>query len=65
MRWLKSLFAWHEVEGVGGGVWRYEENAVTGARRAYRVMGGHQPQNIWWLKRLPKPISAPPPSHDD
>lgn len=47
-RWLRALFGWHDVRCSG--VWLYQENAVTGARRARRVLTGlHQPIDFDWL----------------
>ncbi|MBS7545104.1 hypothetical protein [Ancylobacter oerskovii] len=40
LRLLKSLFAWRTVRDQG--VWLYQENAVTGARRAIR-----QRHTVW------------------
>lgn len=48
-RWVRSLFAWREV--FRAGVWAYEENAVTGARRARRYLGyGYSPKATNWLE---------------
>lgn len=49
MRWLKSIFAWRTVADTG--VWLYEQNDITGARRVCRVGGGHQPQAMGWVER--------------
>ncbi len=47
-RYLRSLFAWKEVRSAG--VWRYAENAVTGQRRADRVVTGVvSPVDFDWL----------------
>ena len=48
-RWLKSLFAWRKVEGIGGPIWTYSENTITGARKAIRHGGCYQPLNHDWL----------------
>ena len=48
MNWLRSLFAWETV--FRSGVFEYQENAVTGARRAYRWCGGgYSPIDMDWL----------------
>jgi hypothetical protein len=48
MRWLRSLFAWRFVRVSG--IWEYEENAVTGARRASNwCRGGYSPLDWHWL----------------
>ena len=44
---IRSWFAWRTVRDSG--VWLYEENTVTGARRVSRIGGGHQPQDLTWL----------------
>lgn len=45
---LRSMFAWHTV--FTAGVYRYEENSVTGRRRASRrFQGGYSPIDIAWL----------------
>jgi len=50
-RWLRSLFAWREVECLGiSGVWHYSQNAVTGERKALRISGGWQPVDLNWLE---------------
>lgn len=45
--WLRSLFAWEFVGELG--VWRYEQNRITGARRAYNLSGMHGPKHSQWL----------------
>jgi hypothetical protein len=46
--WLKSLFAWRNV--FDAGVYAYQENAVTGRRRALRInSGGYSPLALDWL----------------
>jgi hypothetical protein len=59
--WLRSLFAWRTVRDSG--VYLYQENAVTGARRAMRYnVGGAQPLDHDWLdRRLPRPRIHPHP----
>jgi hypothetical protein len=48
LRFLKSLFAWKTIKFEG--VYRYDENCVTGARRALRTcQGGHSPVDLDWL----------------
>lgn len=64
IRWLLSLFAWREVHdsGLWHGVWSYQENRITGARRAVRVGGGYNPLNRDWLeRRAPADLPLPPP----
>jgi hypothetical protein len=49
MRWIKSLFAWETRRDTG--VWIYQENMVTGARRIVRIArAGHQPCDFSWLE---------------
>jgi hypothetical protein len=48
IRWLKSLFAWRRVDRGSG--WAYEENRITGERRAFRFASGHQPLDSRWLR---------------
>lgn len=58
--WLRSLFAWRTVEDTG--VWRYQQNAVTGRRRLLRVGPGLQPVARQWLEGGPlKPPRGRPP----
>lgn len=40
-RWFRSLFAWRPVRNTG--VWLYEQNSVTGRRRAIDAGGCYQP----------------------
>jgi len=48
VRWVRSWFAWRRV--FVAGVWLYEENAVTGRRRASRInRGGYSPVAFDWL----------------
>lgn len=48
MRFIRSLFGWEFAEIAG--VWRYEENRVTGKRRATRIVsGGYSPVDLDWL----------------
>ena len=60
LRWLRSLIAWRTVHDSG--VWLYQENAVTGARRALRFSPGHQPRRDQWLAggAWKQPLPAPP-----
>lgn len=49
LRLIRSLFAWRTIRDQG--VWLYEENAVTGARRATRIRGDvWSPINWDWLE---------------
>lgn len=47
MRWFKALFAWRPVKRAGK--WVYEENAVTGRRRARSLSAGYTPLDLDWL----------------
>lgn len=60
IRWLRSLFAWRLVRVAG--VWAYERNAVTDARRARRILpGGHSPLDRQWLEGGDWTRLGPPP----
>lgn len=48
IRWLKSLFAWRPVRNSG--VWLYEQNELTGQRRAILISGCYQPLNYGFLR---------------
>jgi hypothetical protein len=41
INWWKALFSWKIIRETG--VWVYEENTVTGTRRALRVSSAYQP----------------------
>lgn len=59
-RWFKSLFAWREIHRAG--VFIYQENAVTGERRARRYLRtGYSPLDRAWLEHRPE-TPIPPPS---
>jgi hypothetical protein len=62
--WIKSLFAWRDVKWTP--VWRYQENSVTGRRRAIRCGSGYTPLDFDWLERRrdfhPQELNAWPPS---
>lgn len=45
---FRAAFAWETKRDTG--VWLYQENRVTGARRALYCGGGYQPLNEVWLK---------------
>jgi hypothetical protein len=48
IRWLKSLFAWESVRWAG--CYLYEENRITGRRRATTITsGGYSPIDFDWL----------------
>lgn len=47
LRWFRSLFAWREYRHSG--VWLYEQNDVTGHRRAFKVSSCYQPVDLEWL----------------
>jgi hypothetical protein len=58
MNWLAALIGWRSVSTTG--VWDYQQNKITGRRRAVRVnASGHQPQDHIWLAGL----SDQPPGH--
>jgi hypothetical protein len=46
-RWLKSLFAWRHA--FDAGVFTYEQNEITGKRRAFRCSNGYSPLDMQWL----------------
>ncbi len=48
IRWLRSIFAWETVRDSG--VWIYQENRLTDARRVIYVGPGYQPLDDYWLK---------------
>lgn len=49
-RLVRSLLAWEPV--FVAGVYRYDENRVTGQRRAERIVsGGHSPVDLDWLDK--------------
>ncbi len=64
---IRALFAWRTVRDSG--VYLYQENAITGARRTVQYSGGYQPKDFAWLTRVPDPWVGcgrqPPPSKDD
>ncbi len=47
IRLIKSLFAWRDVNIEGK--WLYQENAITGRRRAVSLSGGYSPLDFDWL----------------
>lgn len=47
IRFIRSLFAWRDAFSTGK--WLYQQNAVTGARRALEQTAGYQPLNARWL----------------
>lgn len=59
LRFLRSLFAWETVRVAG--VYLYQENRITGARRAIRrFSGGHSPVDTDWLEGLNRvPVVSP------
>ena len=46
--WLRAPFCW--AERRDSGVWIYEENTVTGERRAIWRPGCYQPLHHAWLR---------------
>jgi hypothetical protein len=50
MHWFRAFFAWETHRDTG--VWLYQQNKVTGARRVVRVhFSGYQPVDLRWLSR--------------
>ena len=50
MRWFRSIFAWRDAL-TNSPIWLYQENSVTGARRAIRIgRGSWSPLNWHWLR---------------
>lgn len=50
LRWFKSLFAWKQIRNTG--VWLYEENTVTGKRRATLINTGcWQPMDRTFMRK--------------
>ena len=48
-RFFREFGRWLTVHDTG--VWRYQENAVTGRRRILRVnLNGYQPINASWVE---------------
>lgn len=61
LRWWRSLFAWQTVMRLG--VYAYEQNEVTGARRAVRLTTGcHSPIDQIWLDTGERSKPSRPPS---
>jgi hypothetical protein len=50
-RWLRAIFAWRDVKD--NGTWAYQQNAVTGERRAVRIGACWSPKDFDWLERRP------------
>jgi hypothetical protein len=48
LKWLHSFFSWKPYRDTG--IWRYEENAVSGKRRAIKVGPCFQPLMLDWLR---------------
>lgn len=47
-RFIRSIFAWQFVKIDG--IWLYEQNAVSGRRRATEILaGGYSPVDLDWL----------------
>jgi len=53
IRAIRVFFAWRNVFNTG--VWLYQQNKITGQRRAFKVGEGHQPVSQEWLDRGHKP----------
>lgn len=47
LKFFRSLFAWEDVKSDLS--WRYQENRVTGRRRAITVNGGYACIDLDWL----------------
>ena len=67
MKWMfdaiKEGLAWRKVD-KGNGHWIYEENSITGQRRAYRnVQGGYVPLDKSWLEGKENVPFNPPHTH--
>jgi hypothetical protein len=58
-KWLRALFVWRDVRD--NGTWAYQENAVTGARRAVRIGACYSPKDMDWLERRDPPTGPMPP----
>lgn len=59
---IATPFSWEDVRDSG--VWLYQENKITGARRALPLCeGGYQPQDLEWLSICASedPANAMPP----
>jgi hypothetical protein len=50
-KWFRSLRGWQLVWDTG--IWRYEENTVTGDRFAYRHGRGWERVNRDWVEDVP------------
>lgn len=49
LSFIRSLFAWRTIRDHG--MWRYQENGVTGARRALRIEDeAYAPLDVRWLE---------------
>ena len=48
IRWLRIIFAWETKRDSG--VWIYQENRITGARRVFYRGAGYQPLDVHWLQ---------------
>lgn len=57
-RWIKVQFAWEIVRDSG--VYVYEENAITGERRAIPYSLAYQPLDREWLRNRPSPTGPHP-----
>lgn len=58
-RRIKAFFAWRDYRH--NGVWLYQENMITGQRRALKVSSCYQPLDLEWLTRgtLPALLLGP------
>jgi hypothetical protein len=46
---IRSWFAWKDIRDSG--VWLYQENTITGSRRAIRLSRTWQPLDVEWLEQ--------------
>ena len=47
-KWLRAALAWRTVP-MPASIWTYQENRITGKRRAIRTSRCFQPVNCEWL----------------
>lgn len=57
-RWIKIQFAWKQVRDSG--VYVYEENTITGQRRALPYSLAYQPLDREWLRNPVGPTGPKP-----
>lgn len=61
MDWLRTFWQWRDIGTKG--IWLYQQNAVSGQRRALRLATLHGPVDWVWLYggAWDRPLSRPPP----